>query len=182
MKLIVICGAMFSGKSTRLITEGEKYAKAGRKVVYLKPASDTRYSINEIVTHDGVKVPASIITDGIEKLELVQEADVVLIDEVQFIPISLINEVKSLLYVGKTVIVAGLDMDYMTNSFPVVRELMCQADEVYKLKGICKCGAESVLSSINKEHRKDMLNPVVLGANDKYQALCRKCFYEENFK
>lgn len=181
MKLIVVCGAMFSGKSTRLITEGEKYIKAGRKVVYLKPSTDTRYAVNEIVTHDRVSVPASIITDTILDLKLVQEADVVLIDEVQFIPISLINEVKSLLLLGKTVIVAGLDMDYMGNSFPVTRELMCQADEIYKLKGICRCGKESVYSSIKKEYRKEMLNPIQLGSNDKYEAMCRDCFYEENY-
>lgn len=182
MKLIVITGAMFSGKSTRLIVEGEKYLKAGRQVVYLKPATDTRYAIHEIVTHDGVRVPASLIEDKLGALPLVQASDVILIDEVQFLPVQLINEVKALLYAGKTVIVAGLDMDYLTKSFPVVRELMAQADEVYKLKGICKCGKESILSSIKKEYRKEMLNPVQLGSNDKYEAMCRECFYAENFK
>lgn len=179
MKLIVITGPMFSGKSSRLITEGEKYIKAGFKVVYLKPEVDTRWNKETIQTHDGISVPACILRDTLD-IEIVRESEVILIDEVQFIPIPLIKEIKALVRQGKKIIVAGLDMDYLMNSFPVTRELMCQADAVFKLSGECKCGKESIISSISKEYRKDMLNPIVLGDNDKYTAMCRECYYKEN--
>ena len=180
MKLTVICGPMFAGKSTRLITEGEKYIKAGRQVVYLKPSSDTRYSVDEIVTHDQVKVPASLITNQLKDRYVVERADVGLIDEVQFIEPHLVEEILALVNEGKTVIVAGLDMDYLGQPFPVVRDLMPHADEVIKIKGNCKCGKESVLTSLKKEAREQVKSIFNLGADDQYEALCRSCFNREN--
>ena len=180
MKLIVICGPMFAGKSTRLINEGERYAKAKQKVVYLKPSSDTRYSVDEIVTHDGIKVPASLITNQLKDRYVVERADVVLIDEVQLIEPHLVQEILDLVREGKTVIVAGLDMDYLGQPFPVVRELLPHADEVIKIKGICRCGKESVMSSLKKEAREQVKEIFNLGADDQYEALCRSCFNREN--
>lgn len=180
MKLIVICGPMFAGKSTRLITEGEKYIKAGRQVVYLKPSSDTRYSVDEIVTHDKVKVPASLITNTLKDRYVVERADVVLIDEVQFIEEHLVDEILDLVNKGKTVMVAGLDTDYLGQPFSVIKELMPYADEVVKIKGICRCGKESVMTSLKKEAREQVKGIFNLGADDQYEALCRSCFYEEN--
>lgn len=180
MKLIVICGPMFAGKSTRLITEGEKYIKAGRQVVYLKPSSDTRYSVDEIVTHDQVKVPASLITNQLKNRYVVERADVVLIDEVQFIEPHLVEEILALVNEGKTIIVAGLDTDYLGQPFPVVKELMPYADEVVKIKGICRCAKESTMTSLKKEAREQVKGIFNLGSDDQYEALCRQCFNQEN--
>lgn len=179
-KLTVICGPMFAGKSTRLINEGERYAKAKQKVVYLKPSSDTRYSVDEIVTHDGIKVPASLITNQLKERYVVERADVVLIDEVQFMEECLVQEVLDLVNEGKTVIVAGLDMDYLGQPFPVVRDLMPHADEIIKIKGICRCSKESVMTSLKKEAREQVKGIFNLGADDQYEALCRSCFNHEN--
>ena len=180
MKLTVICGPMFAGKSTRLINEGERYAKAKQKVVYLKPSSDTRYSVDEIVTHDGIKVPASLITNQLKDRYVVERADVVLIDEVQFIEPHLVEEILALVNEGKTIIVAGLDTDYLGQPFPVVKELMPYADEVVKIKGICRCSKESVMTSLKKEAREQVKGNFHLGADDQYEALCRQCFNQEN--
>ena len=179
-KLITICGPMFAGKSTRLINEGERYAKAKQKVVYLKPSSDTRYSVDEIVTHDGIKVPASLISNQLKDRYVVERADVVLIDEVQFMEEHLVQEVLDLVNEGKTVIVAGLDTDYLGQPFPVIKELMPYSDEVVKIKGICRCGKESTMTSLKKEAREQVKGIFNLGSDDQYEALCRSCFNEEN--
>lgn len=181
MKLIVVTGPMFSGKSSRLIVEGEKYIKAGFKTVYLKPIADERWDKTVIETHDGIKVPA-VVLDNTFDMDIVERSEVILIDEVQFIPVHLIKGIQDLVRRGKTVIVAGLDMDYLGRSFPVTRELMAQSDEVFKIKGQCRCGKDSVMSSISKEYRKDMLNPIILGDGDKYTAMCRECFGRENYE
>ena len=179
MRLVVIAGPMFSEKNSRLIAEGERYANAGYKVLYLKPETDEGWNEKEVLTANGVSIPACVLKNTLD-MGKVRESDVILINEVQFIPIYLIKQVKQLVHQGKIVIVAGLDMDYLANSFPVTRELMCQADEVIKLKGQCRCGKDAVMSSISKEYRTHMLNPVVLGNEDKYTAMCRQCYYEEN--
>lgn len=171
--LTVICGPMFAGKSTRLITEGERYAKAGYRVVYLKPTTDTRYSIDEIVTHDRLKVPASLIKNELKSRYVVERADVILIDEVQFIEPHLIEDIIELAN-EKIVIVAGLDLDHAQQAFKVVEALMPHADEVIKVKGFCACGNETRYSLL-KEHIETK-EQVHLGADETYEAVCRACF------
>ena len=176
-KLVVICGPMFAGKSTRLINEGERYAKAGFKVVYLKPATDTRYSMNEIVTHDQLKVPASLIKNELKSRYVVERADVILVDEVQFIEPHLIEDIIELAN-EKIVIVAGLDLDHAQQAFKVVEALMPHADEVIKVKGFCACGNETRYSLL-KEHIETN-EQVHLGADEAYEAVCRNCYQRRN--
>ncbi|MBQ8993347.1 MAG: thymidine kinase, partial [Turicibacter sp.] len=115
-KLVLICGAMFAGKTTRLIAEAERYAKIGTPILYLKPSIDTRYSEDEIVTHDKIRVPASIIPNSLKDRYIVERADVILIDEVQFIEPHHVLEIVELVNEGKTIICAGLDLDYRTEA------------------------------------------------------------------
>ena len=129
-KLIVICGPMFAGKSTRLLSEGERYGKAGKSILYLKPSVDNRYSEDEIVTHDNIRVPASIMPHSLKERYIVERAEVILIDEVQFIEPRHIQEIVELVNEGKTVICAGLDLDYRTEPFDITKELLAHADEI----------------------------------------------------
>ena len=173
-KLTVICGAMFAGKSTRLLSEGERYGKAGKSILYLKPAIDNRYSDDEIVTHDNIRVPASIMPHSLKERYIVERADVILIDEVQFIEPHLVSEIVELVNEGKTVICAGLDLDYRTEPFHITKELLAHADEVIKIKGICRCGKDTRYSLLKK---KQIVNGIVhLGASETYEALCRSCY------
>ena len=171
-KLVVICGPMFAGKSTRLINEGERYAKAKQKVVYLKPSTDTRYSVDEIVTHDRIKVPASLITNQLKDRYVVERADVVLIDEVQFLEPHLIEDIIELAH-EKIVIVAGLDTTYSKKPFENTAFLLAHADEIIKVKGICECGNDTRYSLL-KSHIQ-ATSPVLLGSNEMYQSYCRSC-------
>ena len=173
-KLVFICGPMMAGKTTRLIAEGERYAKAGKSILYLKPAIDNRYSADEIVTHTGMKVPASIIPCSLKDRYIVERAEVLLIDEVQFIDPHLIREIVELANEGKTVIGAGLDLDYRTEPFRITKELLAHADEVIKIKGICRCGNETRYSLLKQ---KQNVNGIVhLGASETYEAVCRICY------
>ena len=173
-KLTVICGAMFAGKTTRLLAEGERYAKAGKSILYLKPSIDNRYAEDEIVTHDGIRVPASIMPNSLKDRYIMERAGVILIDEVQFVEPHLIEEIVELVNEGKTIICAGLDLDYRTHSFNVTRELLSQADEVIKIKGICRCGKDTRYSLLKQNQG---VNGIVhLGAAETYEAVCRNCY------
>jgi thymidine kinase len=57
---------MFAEKSTELQRRGKRLARAGKKVGYFKPNFDDRYSTDEIVTHDGGRVPAINIGHSLE--------------------------------------------------------------------------------------------------------------------
>ncbi|MHC5291100.1 Thymidine kinase [Bacillus licheniformis] len=176
--LTVITGGMFAEKSTELQRRGRRLERAGKKVGYFKPDFDDRYSVDEIVTHDGNKVPAINIPQNASLLitsrRYVDNYDVFCIDEVQFFNLNFVTAVETLLIKGKTVIVAGLDMDYKGHVFIKVASLMAMAEEVVKLHAVCaSCGNDAWVS-----YRESDGHRLQLGT-DEYTPLCRKCFYNK---
>lgn len=179
--LTVITGSMFSGKSTALVQAGRDFTDMGAKVIFCRPDIDVRYSTNEVVTHDGDKVGAVtlpnyyVLFEASKWVELMT-ADVILIDEGQFFNNSLITNVQHLLNKGKTVIVAGLDLDYRAEPFGVMAQLMAIADEVIKLHARCeRCGSDARHSAkISGGYDR-----IELGSDDIYTPLCRNCYKED---
>lgn len=177
--LTVNTGSMFSGKSTLLISQGEKHAKAGQRVLYIKPSLDDRYSEDEIVTHDGLKVKAlnADTNKGLTKVIEPGDVDVVLIDEAQFFDKRICNSVWWLLSEGKRVYASGLDMNFLGDGFETMKELMAIADKVNKLKAVCEsCGEDAVITGKRNFHKDGEGSIVELGAKETYIPLCRKCY------
>lgn len=173
---------MFAEKSTALQRHGKRYMLAGKKVVFLKPSIDNRYSEDFIVTHDGKKVEAINIqiTNKNEvsiPLDLF-EADVVCIDEVQFFPELMIDHIEQLIEKGKKVFVAGLDMDRYGKPFGIVPYLMAKADHVTKHHAVCVFCGENAWVSLEVSNDSD--TQVKVG-ND-YKPACRQCAYERGVK
>lgn len=107
---------------------------------------------------------------------LKKDYEVIGIDEAQFInggAEKIRDEVAKLLNLGKTVVVAGLDMDFSGNAFENIKELMPIADYVYKHHAVCTgCGADAWVS-----HRKvNVEDRFLLGASNEYEPLCRTCY------
>mgnify|MGYP001046349536 CR=1 FL=1 len=173
--LTVNTGAMFSGKSTLLISQGEKHMRAGQNVLYIKPSMDTRYSEDEIVTHSNLRVKA-VAVDTSKPLEVDIDAyEVILIDEAQFFDKVILQSINGLLKAGKTIYVSCLDMDFKGQGFGTAMDLMAMADKVNKLKAICEeCGEDAVMSGKRVEND----SVVQLGAKDLYVPLCRKCYFD----
>ncbi|WP_367304587.1 thymidine kinase [Bacillus pumilus] len=181
--LTIDVGSMFAEKSTALQRHGKRFMLAGKKVVFLKPSIDNRYSEDFIVTHDGKKVEALNIqiTDKNKvdlPFDLLNEADVVCIDEVQFFPGQMISHIEHLIAQGKKVFVAGLDMDRYGKPFGIVPYLMAKADHVIKHHAVCAfCGEDAWVSL---EVSNDSDTQVKVG-ND-YKPACRQCAYERGVK
>lgn len=189
-KIKVFSGTMFSGKTTALINEMERYELADIRTVLFKPNMDTRYSKSEVVNHNGVKMMAiPIETTGnfsniitiVEEFMKEEDVKVVCIDEIQFFESSIVGVIEYLVNVlNVSVMVAGLDMDYLGRPFGPVPQLLAIADDVQKFKAVCReCGNDGIF-----EYRisKDDDSLVQLGSTDKYIPLCRHCYnkkYEE---
>lgn len=169
----VICGSMFSGKTEELIRRLRRARIARQRVVTFKPAMETRYSENEVVSHDENVMHSTAIESAHEILRLAGDADVIGIDEAQFFDLELVAVCDKLARTGKRVIVTGLDQDYMGRPFEPVPQLMSIAEHVTKLHAICVvCGAAANHSqriSVNEER-------VMLGADESYEPRCRQCF------
>jgi thymidine kinase len=170
----VIAGSMFSGKSEELIRRLNRARIARQKVQVFKPAIDARYSIEEIASHSGQKHVSIPVSSTAEMLSQIHEdTQVVGIDEGQFFDAAIIEAVNDLAASGKRVIVAGLDQDYTGKPFEPMPQLLSVAEFITKTHAICvKCGATANYSqrTVESEAR------VEVGASDKYEARCRKCF------
>jgi len=174
-KIQVICGPMFSGKTKTLINVISEHTKAGKTVVVFKPKLDDRYAEDAIVSHDKDEAEAYSVERPAEILDLFHRADVVAIDEAQFFDESIVDVCNIIANHGKSVIVAGLDMDYKARSFGSMPELLSIADEIIKLNSVCTfCSGRARFSHRITKHE----GVVVLGEKDKYVPLCRSCYNE----
>ena len=179
-KLTVVCGSMFAGKSEELIRLARRALYAKRKIQVFKPSIDDRYHQTMVVSHQGISFEAETV-NGVNELRKKLQSDVqmVLIEEVQFFDISIVQLCVELADKGVEVIVAGLDQDFRRQPFGPMASLLIAADEVVKLRAICmKCGqtASHTYRMVDgKPARWD--DPIVLiGATESYEARCRNCF------
>jgi thymidine kinase len=170
----VIVGSMFSGKSEELIRRLNRARIARQKVQVFKPKIDARYSVEEIASHSGQKHDSKPVATAAELLEHIEpDTQVVGIDEGQFFDMELIDAANFLAKKGKRVIVAGLDQDYTGKPFEPMPQLLSVAEFITKTHAICvKCGATANYSQRTVESDAR----VEVGASDKYEARCRKCF------
>ena len=169
----VICGSMFSGKPEELIRRLKRAKFANQKVEIFKPCIDTRYSEEEVVSHDSHAIRSTPVDSPQNILLMSSDVDVVGIDEAQFFDESIVDVCRQLADNGVRVIVAGLDMDYMGKPFGPMPALMATAEYVTKVHAICvRCG--------NLAHHSHRLTAdeklVMLGEKDTYEPICRHCF------
>ncbi len=172
-RIEVICGSMFSGKTEELIRRMKRAKFAKQKVEIFKPAIDTRYSEEDVVSHDQNSIHSTPIDASGAILLLASDIDVVGIDEAQFLDDNLVDVCNELANRGIRVIIAGLDMDFKGIPFGPIPALCAIADEVTKVHAICvKCGALAYVSHrlVADEHR------VMLGEQSEYEPLCRACY------
>jgi thymidine kinase len=170
----VISGPMFSGKSEELIRRVTRYHLARIPTQTFKPALDTRYSVGELVSHSRLSTAAEPVQDSAQLLAAVADRTVVVgIDEGQFFDMGLVDVAALLAGAGKQVIVAGLDLDYLGRPFEPIPSLMLRAEYVTKSLAVChRCGGPGLFT----QRVVDSDELVVLGANDSYEARCRRCY------
>lgn len=169
----VICGSMFSGKTEELIRRLTRARIARQRVEIFKPAIDTRYDEEKVVSHNENSINSSPVQHSSQILLYANEVDVVGVDEAQFFDDELAEVCNKLAGSGIRVIVAGLDMDFSGKPFGPIPALMATAEYVTKVHAICmQCG-----SLAHYSHRKsDEKKLVMLGETDTYEPLCRSCY------
>jgi thymidine kinase len=170
----VVVGSMFSGKSEELIRRLRRAQIARQKVQIFKPALDTRYATDHIVSHSEMRIASTAVATARELLERVEpDTEVIGIDEGQFFDLELPSVCNILADQGKRVIVAGLDQDYLGRPFEPMPQLLAIAEYITKTLAICMvCGnpANHTQRLVASDDR------VLLGAQGTYEARCRRCF------
>lgn len=172
-RIEVVCGSMFSGKTEELIRRMRRAEFARQKVEIFKPAIDTRYSDEDVVSHDKHAIHSTPVGSSAQILLMADDIDVVGIDEAQFFDDGIVDVCNQLAYNGVRVIVAGLDMDFKGVPFGPMPALCAIADDVTKVHAICvRCGKLAYVSHrIVAGDRQ-----VMLGETAEYEPLCRECY------
>ena len=170
----VVCGPMFSGKSEELIRRLRRAEIARQRVQVFKPGVDRRYSEDQIISHSDFKIASESVQDFKEMESRIDwRSEVIGVDEAQFLGNGIVDLAVRLADMGKRVIIAGLDTDYLGRPFHPMPELLAVADEIQKTLAICmRCGNPA-------KHTQRLVESselVVVGAAGMYEARCRRCF------
>ncbi|KAK1295676.1 Thymidine kinase [Acorus calamus] len=172
----VITGPMFAGKTTALLRRIQAESANGRTVVMIKSEKDTRYGLDSVVTHDGVKMPCWALNElSTFKAKLGPEAydkiNVIGIDEAQFFKDLYDFCCNAADQDGKTVVIAGLDGDYLRRGFGSVLDVIPLADSVTKLTARCELCGKRAFFTLRKTNET---NTELIGGADLYMPVCRK--------
>ena len=170
----VICGSMFSGKTEELIRRLRRAQIARQRVQIFKPKIDERYSQDHLVSHSEMRLKSEAVSSADEILQKIDwRAEVIGVDEAQFFDAKLVQVCNQLADLGKRVVVAGLDKDYLGKPFEPMPQLMAVAEYIEKTLAICmKCGNPANYT----QRLVDSSDRVLVGATGTYEARCRRCF------
>ena len=182
-KLYFKYGAMGSSKTAQALITKFNYEERGMRVWLIKPATDNRDGDNIIKSRVGLEAECLAISKTDDILELYEResgcANEVIADECQFFTPEQIDMLRELVNArGVPVLCFGLRTDFLTRLFPGSKRLFEVADEITEIKTMCECGRKATVTAridktggIVTEGRQ-----VFLGGNDRYIAMCHKCW------
>ncbi len=168
-----IMGPMFSGKTSFLLHELERFARAGRKVVLFTADSraDNPVVHSQRPLYKGISVVKSRDADRIWAES--RAFDVVGVDEVQFYEPAVVQVLSRLALEGRIVLASGLDQDFRAEPFMTTLRLVTESEKLTRLTSVCQnCGS---LLAIRNYRKVDSDERILEGADEVYEARCRNC-------
>lgn len=176
----VIAGVMFSGKSEELMRRIRRAVIARRKVQVFKSRLDERYAgLFSVSSHDGRSLEAVPVDSAMQVAQrLDPTAQVIAVDEVQFLDAAIVALASTLAARGRRVILAGTDTDFRGEPFGAMPQLMAIAEQVDKLHAICVvCGGPASRNQRLLEGRPAPWDSptILVGGSESYEARCRAC-------
>ena len=184
-KLYFKYGAMGSSKSAQALITKFNYEELGMTVWLIKPSVDTRDGADVVKSRIGLSATAQIITPEaniIEEYHKVGPHDVIIADEAQFFTSAQIDQLRELVDdEDLPVLCFGLRTDFLTHFFPGAQRLMELADSLTEIKTVCACGRKATVNARIDENGRVTTegDQVLLGGNDRYIAMCHKCWKDK---
>lgn len=188
-KLYFRYGAMNSGKSTHLMQVAHNYEERGMKVIIIKPNVDSKGG-DRLVSRLGVdrKVDLLISEDDnifdIIKVYLNEnrKIDCILVDEVQFMKASQIDQLFEIaVKINIPIICYGLRTDFKRDGFEGSTRLLLLAHSIEEMKTICACGKKAIFNGrkLNGKFVFEGEQIAIDEHNDvQYESLCGNCYYK----
>jgi thymidine kinase len=188
-KLYFRYGAMNSSKTANLLMVAHNYESQDKKVILIKPKIDNRFGDNIIKSRSGIEKKANLVIE--QDFDLYENffiklnnnlPNIILVDEANFLTSKQVDQLR-IISMKIPVIAYGLRTDYKTNLFEGSKRLMEIADSIEEIKTICNyCDTKAI---INMKHNngksvKDGSDVIDLGCENKYLAVCWKCWVNSN--
>ena len=185
-KLYFKYGAMGSSKTANALITKFNYEERGMRVFLIKPEIDTRDGADVIRSRIGLSATAVCIPKDADLFEIYKKEkkkyDVIIADECQFFSKEQIDALREIVdKMNIPVLCFGLRTDFLTHLFPGSARLFEVADSIAEIKTICTCGAKATVNA--RLNAKGMVvthgSQVMLGGNDRYIAMCHKCWTKQ---
>lgn len=184
--LTIFHGNMYSGKTSKLLTELARHADCGLKVLFINHADDDRKGDGKCSTHNSQYThlsPKIIAVKSAKLLDVdVSSYDVIGIDEGQFF-VDLISAADFWVVKEKKIVYcAGLDGDFLRRPIGHLLDLIPKADHCEKLTAKCRrcldhrshCHVRSKIVDAPFTARiVEGSEQKVIGGQDMYIPLCR---------
>lgn len=186
-KLYFRYGTMGSAKTAMLLTTAYNFEERGVSYLCLKPVTDTREERNVIRSRIGIERECRWIYPDTDMWQMAREyfrqigqvAEWLLIDEAQFLRAEQVDQLARVVDdMGSNVVCYGLRTDFQTHLFEGSRRLFEIADTIDEIKSTCNCGNKTIVNA-RIDANGDFVNEgeqVEIGGNDRYVAVCRKCW------
>ena len=186
-KLIFRYGTLTSGKSLDLLKVYDSYKRQGKNILLTTSSIDTRTGKGIVSSRVGFKEEAFTIDNTEEgRIKLLERIDTlskevpldcILVDEAQFLSRDIIESLSRVVdKLGIPVICYGLKNDFQNNLFEGSEALLIYADKIEEVKSVCNyCNHKATMNARVDSDGKRVTEgeQIVLGAEDKYIAVCR---------
>ena len=183
-KLYFRYGTVGSAKTLNLLAVAHNYRQQNKEVSLIKPEMDTRFGRDMIKSRAGLEKQADILVKGdtVLKIEDFKGVSCILVDEVQFLSESIIDQLRNITQVlDIPVICYGLRSDFKSRLFEGSKRLMELADSVEEIKSTCNfCDKKSVMNLKHVNGIATVDGPSIqLGAEEMYFPTCYRCYKEQ---
>ena len=188
-KLYFKYGAMGSSKTAQALITKFNYEERNMKVLFLKPSADTRDGADIVRSRIGLEARATVVAPDVDLYAFFKDGytdcQAVVVDECQFLTPEQVDQLAEItIDFDVAVLCFGLRTDFQTHFFPGSRRLMEIAESITEIKMVCDCGAKATVNARLDDEGNVIFEgeQVVLGGNDRYRAMCRKCWTQAKRK
>lgn len=185
-KLYFKFGAMGCSKTAQALITKFNYEERDMKVMLMKPSIDNRDGATIIRSRIGLQAEALAVPEDVDIYELYKheyrDSNVIIVDECQFLTPEQVDELGQIVIdFNIPVLCFGLSTDFTTHLFPGSKRLFEIAESITEIKSVCKCGAKATVNARLDDQGNVVFKgeQVVLGGNERYVAMCRKCWLKK---
>lgn len=185
-KLYFKFGAMGCSKTAQALITKFNYEERGMKVVLIKPSVDDRDGATVVRSRIGLSEEAVTVSSDADLYRLYEEKfsgwNVIIVDECQFLTPEQVDQLGQIVIdYNIPVLCFGLATDFTTHLFPGSKRLFEIAESISEIKSVCKCGAKATVNARLDDNGNVVSEgeQVCIGGNDRYVAMCRRCWLKK---